>query len=687
MKKTFLLPLALSFLFALSAFAACAEPGGTTSGGTTPGGTTPGGTTPGGNEPSQTTEFTWTGLTNETIAVGDVYDPCSGITVKDTEGKDITSSLYVLTYEDNEEELTKLGVYEDYEDFNYNFAGAYLVYYGAKSGDKEEFKSREIIVEQQHNIANGDFTETTNSGGFNNWKLDLPGSVGALEKVTENGKAKPKFNITNCGNSWWGMQYMSQCNLKQGETYKITVRAKSTNGKSFAFGFEDVANNYAMLQGLTPYTATAEYADYVSYYTANKDYPSVKAVLYLGYILEADPTATYDITFDSVKIEKIEKCPNVTFTGLDKLTLNGGSDELKAFIANPKAGVTASDGTTDLTGQIAVKGEVPLNPMEDNTVTLAYVIENENGPTAIGYRTLTVKVVKENPYDIKNADFAKDISFWTPDINAESPGADGATIAWEANGENDGAMKITINDPGSGDWWRIQSYQEVTVEQGVHYVAKIRAKADRNRQLQLEIDTPQAQFNLTTEYQEFTVYYIASRSAKVRFNIQVGGGGTANKDSIIWIDSVSLTNYEAWQMANPNFDFGMKNWGSEGAQFTEGEDADGKYVQAECGVTDAAWRIQLRQDGKSFEVGKTYKVVLKIKASTARNVTVEVRKDNYGGNVAHDFAVTTEVQTLEWEFSFSQEGCTGLRAGMLLGGAPAATVTVYQFEIVEVPAK
>ncbi len=674
MKKTYLLPVALSFVLAFSTLAACNQPG---------------------EDPTEKKDaFTWTGLTNETIAVGDEFDLLSGVSVKDAEGNDITSSVYVLTYEDNEEELTKLGVYEDYEDFNYNFTGAYTVYYGAKSGEKEEFKPREITVEQQHNVANGDFAETNNAG-FYGWTLDLPGSSATLEKVTENGKTKPKFTVSNCGNSWWGLQYISTCNLKQGETYKVTVRAKSTSGKSFAFGFEDVANNYAMLQGLTPHTAGAEYKDYVSYYTANKDYVGVKAVLYLGYILEENSTAGHDITIDSIKIEKIERCPNVTFEGLDALTLNGGSDELKAFIANPRGGVTASDGETDLTDKIKVEGELPLNPMEDNNVTLAYVVENENGPTAIGYRNVSVKVVKENPYDIKNADFKEDISFWTPDINAQSPGADGAKIEWEANGEDDGAMKISITDPGSGDWWRIQSYQEVTVEKGVHYVAKIRAKADRNRQLQLEIGTPQAQFDLTTEYQEFTVYYIAPSSAKVRFNIQVGGGGSANNGSIIWVDSVSLTldedqtTYEAWQMVNPEFEFGMKNWGFEGTQFTESADGDDAYVQAtlDTNAGTEGWRIQLRQDGKTFIKGHTYKIIVRAKCSVARQITVEVTGD-VGKSTT--FNLTTEVQTFEFEFTPDKEDhadeFTGTRVGMLLGGADVTgqVVTVYQFEIVEV---
>lgn len=636
--------------------------------------------------------FVWEGLTEETVAVGDVYDVTEGVSVR-YNGQDVTSSITVLNLEEHEKELTELGVYDDFEDFNYNSTGAYTVYYKASSGSKYEIKSREITVTQQHNIANGDFTET-NKDGFFNWTLDQPGGAMTLTKVTENGKQKPKFEISKLGNAWWSLQYMSKANFKQGETYKITVRAKSSNGKSIAMGFEDVSNNYAMLKGLSAFTVGTEYSDYVSYYTASEDKTGVKAVLYLGYILEKDTAAAYDITLDSVKIEKVETCPNVQFEGLNKLTFKGGFEDLKAFIANPKEGVTAKQGDTDLTDRIKVLGEVALNPMEPNNFQLAYVVENENGPDAIGYRDVKVNLAKEHVYDIVNGGFDKDISFWTVDINAQNPGPSGATMEWDAGEENEGVMKVTINDPGQGDAWRIQTYQNINVEKGVHYIAKIRAKADRNRTVQLEIGTPQATLELTTEYKLFEVAYIATSNAGVRFNIQMGGGGVDNKGSVIYIDYAEMTldedqtNYEPYEMANAEFDYGMKNWGYEGpVTFEAGKDGDDGYVAAKItDNTNAGWRIQLRQDGKTFEGSKTYKVIVRAKSTVERDVTVEVTGDV---KKSTQFHLTTELKTFEFEFKPDDDTktYTNTRVGMLLGGAfKDSTVTVYQFEVVEVTA-
>ena len=645
---------------------------------------------PGSKDPDNGSgAFTWTGLENVTIAAGDQYDVMEGITVENGSGQDITDKATVLTLEDNEEELTDLGVYDDFEDFNYNITGVYTVYYMVTDGGKTETESREIAVTQQHNIANGDFAVTNNTG-FYNWTFDAPGGTATLEKVTENGVQKPKFNISAAGNSWFALQYMSSVNLIEGETYQITVRAKSTNGKSFAFGFENVANNYSMMQGLTAFTAGTEYADYVSYYTADQDYTNAKAVLYFGYILEgAGVSQAYDLTIDSIKIEKVERCPNVTFEGLDSVTLYTVTSELAEF--DPMEGVTATDGETDLTNSIQVIGSVAGTVMEMNRFTLAYIIENENGPMAIGYRTVVVRLGKVNDYDLMNGTFDENINYWVQDVNAQNPGQ--AEFSWVAGDNNEGAAQIHIVNP-STEGWHIQFRQDVTLAANTNYIITIRAKSSVARSISLELNsTTNSAYtvSLTTEYTETTIYYNYS-AATTGFRFLVGGGGSAMNDSYIWIDSAVITldpdqtQYEAWQMQNPNFAQGMRNWGSEGAAFEAGEDANGTYVQATIDTTladGAAWRTQLRQDGKSFQEGVTYKLIIKASASVARTIGYEVNPNNGGWTSTGNINLTTEVQTFEFEFTATSD-TSGSRVALLLNGdgAGGTTVNIYQFEIV-----
>ncbi len=645
------------------------------------------------NDSEENSEFTWSGMTDATVVAGTPFDLLDGVKVTNAAGEDISSSVTVLTLDENEAELTELDIYDDYDDFDYHITGVYTVYYMAVDDGVKDFESREITVEQQYNLSNGDFAVESNDG-FYGWQLDIPGGKATMEKVTENGVKKPKFNITGLGNAWYSMQYMSSVNLLEGETYKITVNAKSDSGKSVSFGFENPSTNYSMMQGLTPYKLSSEYADYVSYYTADKDYTNAKAVLYFGYILEEDTTKAYDVTINSIKIEKVQRCGEVTFEGLDSVTYYAESEELKEFIANPKAGVTAKSGDTDLTDRITVMGQVSEQIMEGTNYTLAYVVENENGPSAIGYRSIRVRLQKEHPYSLSNGTFDNDIKYWTQDVNAQNPGK--ATFEWVEGDEKEGAAKITIENP-STDGWHIQFRQDVSMEKNTNYIIKIRAKASRNRSMNLELNAGtnySYAIDLTTEYTVTEIYYSAPNNT-TGFRFLLGGGGSENNGSVIWIDYAEITldpdttKYEGWQLKNSDFEYGMRHWGSEGSSFVEGSDDNGTYVSTTFAEdTGADWNIQLRQDGKQFEAGKTYKLIVKASSTVDRNIKVEINPNqdsSKGKNTT--FALTEEVKTFEFEFSFD-EAASGTRVGMLLGGSgiKGSTVKIYQFEIVEVSA-
>lgn len=75
-------------------------------------------------------------------------------------------------------------MYDDYDDFDYHITGVYTVYYMATDGGEKEFESREVTVEKQHNVSNGDFA-VENKDGFFDWQLDTPGGSTTMEKVTE----------------------------------------------------------------------------------------------------------------------------------------------------------------------------------------------------------------------------------------------------------------------------------------------------------------------------------------------------------------------------------------------------------------------------------------------------------------------------------------------------------------------
>lgn len=237
------------------------------------------------------------------------------------------------------------------------------------------------------------------------------------------------------------------------------------------------------------------------------------------------------------------------------------------------------------------------------------------------------------------------------------------------------------------------------MEKNTNYIIKIRAKASVNRTIDLELNAGGSnssyQIPLTTEYTEQEIYYSAPANT-TGFRFLLGGGGSANNGSIIWIDSAEITldpdttQYAGWQLKNSDFEYGMRHWGSEGSAFVEGSDDNGKYVSSTfANNTSAGWNIQLRQDGKQFEAGKTYKLIVKANSTVDRDITVEINPDmtaSKGKNTKFHF--TSEVQTFEFEFTFD-EVANNTRVGMLLGGnnIKDSTVKIYQFEIVEVPAE
>jgi hypothetical protein len=627
-------------------------------------------------------KLTWTGLEDVSIVLGDRYDVTTGITVTDSKLGDVTDQIVVLNEDEHEEILTDLGVWEDFEEFNYNIPGSYTVYYMVTSSNVTEIKDREVSVVKAHNLANGDFS-ITNKEGFTNWKLDQPGGQATLEKFTDSeGNVNPKFTIGDSGNAWYSLQYINNCNLKEGETYKITVRALSETGKSVAFGFEDVDHGYAMLKGVTVHKLTDSYQVYESYYTADSNYVNAKAVLYFGRMLSSD-RGEHSVVIDYINIEKVEKCNEVTFTGLDRVSLGNGWSDFDA-----KAGVTAKRGDTDLTASIEVLGELSKTVLEGTNYELNYIVRNENGPDAIASRTVNVKPEKAHGYELMNGDFSEEYDYWTKDVNQ----TDGkGQVNWDI--AEDGAAKMTIVEPSSAGW-HIMLRQDVSLDGKTNYLISVTAKASINRSVVLEINgKTQFTMDLTTEYKTFEFAYTPeSKIGGCRVSLLMGGGGSNNKGSIIYVKNMAVdldpdqTQYESWQLVNSNFVNGMKSWGFEGTTFTE-DKANGAVSTTFAEDTGANWNIQLRQDDRTVQAGQKYRVTIRMKSTVARKIKVEAFSmgDKSKLDASHEFDVTGDFATFTFEYTANKDA-NDVRIGILLGGSGIkdSTFTISQFEVTKV---
>lgn len=640
------------------------------------------------NDPNAPHALVWTGVgesASVTIAVGDKYDVLEGVTVRDRKHGDLTSKIVVLNETDHADILEDKGLYDDFEAFNYNVANTYTVYYMVtcdKDGGISEIKDREIVVTQQHNVANGDFL-LHNKNGFSGWQLDKPGASDVtMEQIEEDGLTLPKFTFpTTTGNGWWSVQFINKANLVVGKTYRIAITAKSATGKAVAFGFEDPTDGYAMVSGCTAFALKSEYETYYSYVTPSKDYSNAKAVLYMGYLLDNDEVGenAHEVIVKDIDITVADVCPDVQFSGLDNVSLKVGDDPF-----DPLQGVTASQGETNITSKIQVAGSVPVGVLERTNYVLAYYIPNENGKIALGLRNVSVAIEKEHDWDILNNEFNQGIfgdRYWTRDVNA---GAGGSITV---NKVDDG-VEITINEPASADW-HIQLRQDVALARGEIYDLEVRAKSSVNRSISVEFSgATKWGMDLTQEFKVFEYTYAGTGDSNKRLSFLLGGGGSECRGSTIVIDYIKIklsadqTQYAEYQLKNSSFANGTKFWSKESADnYVAGTDETRSSIVLTTGIHGEDWRSQLFQTGLNFEANKTYKVKAVVKADQAGVFRIE-------GNGLFDKKEWTLVANEETTCEFTvttTEARNNIRIGALMGELPEGTnLTFYTFEITEV---
>lgn len=487
--------------------------------------------------------LTWSGLEDLLVAQGDRVDVLEGITVTDSKDGDISKDIFVLNDVDHEQILKDNGWYDDYEEFNPHILGNSKVYYGVEnSTGVKEYKEKTFNIRLQHNVPNGDF-----SLGQVGWVLDIPGGTATVKYEDE----KAKFNITNIGTEWWAIQLYSTVRFVSGETYRVTVKGSSAEGKGFAFGFEDASNNYAMLDNgvnVHKFTATSETYEY--YFTADKDYTNVKAVLYLGSCYTTDfASAAKPATavIEDIYIEKVKKNESVTFSGTSTVTLASGSFSLTNQAGKTpidlKSYVTALQGTNDVTSKISLNGEVAENVLGNTGYNLQYVIKHEDGSVSFANKRFSVNLTRETPYSTINGEFDSGFAGWTADVNQ----TEGKGVAlFEAN--QDGTITITMSKNSTAQWHMQLFQQGIKFEAGSIYIVKIKIKGANldSKPGRVEIvdaannfaNIKNASIPFTTEWAEYTMEVAPTKAYS---NIRVGFQfGTLPANAVIDIDYIKI---------------------------------------------------------------------------------------------------------------------------------------------------
>lgn len=618
--------------------------------------------------------ITFTGVEDKTINLYEEFDLLDGVKAIDN----VDGELEVEIVDD--------------DSFTNDFIGSYTIVYSAKNSiGEEKTVERSIAVAKGVNVQNGNF-----SYGKAYWTFDKPGGDATIDFKNKAATITAK----STGSEAWSLQlYQTNIVFEANKTYELSFKAKSVSGRSLSAGFENVGDGYSMLvsgyQAIT-LQPNADYVTYSVYCTPSKDVSNVKAVVYVGRNLDIDMTASkaapLDVTIDDINVKeiKIDNNSAPTFENADAVSIKTKDefDKLAPVKAYDKDGKDISD-------KIQIVGEVPYSVSADTGMMLSYRVSDDEGNFNYINRRIAYRIAKDHPYNLINEKFDNGSQGWIADVN-QTNGTAQASFAAE-NGE----MNIEISN-GSNTDWHIQLHQSnITLTANKIYKMTLEIKASANRRVTLEISDPQNNFakiytetyNLTTEYQTFTLEYKPTKNYNAKVSLLLGGQGAntvnvselSNKEISESEATIDLRNYEAYQLVNGDFKYGYYSWNKS---TNEGADATFTNANEQISVEIVAkghdWHIQLSQSGKVFEANKTYKIEVTASALVATNIVVEVSIDGGGTsvtNVAKETINLTNVeQTFTVEFTPTERISNG-KVALLLGESELTTITISSIQV------
>jgi hypothetical protein len=559
--------------------------------------------------------ITWGGVADKTVVRGDVVNLLEGVTASDSIDGNITASITV----------------SDDDGFTSSLAGGYVVTYSVtNSTGVTSTKTKNFTVTIAHNVANGDFAIS----GFA-WNLDTPGGAATLSYVGE----KAQVTITNSGNSWWGIQ-LNQQNMifQEGVTYKLSLKASSTQGHSLSAGFEDVNGGYAMLNpGFQTMALDETTKTYTIYYTAAADYTNIKVVVYLGHQLPTDAIASgnHVVVIDDLKVEIVTAAQNVTFSGVEDVNAFSGD-----ITFNPLTGVTALDSASNnVTSLITVVGVIPSEVEVPSTYYVTYMVTLTDGSFSFYNRKVNIALAKDHEYQPVNGLFTNGLTGWTQDVN-QTNGTGAATFT--AN--NDGTVSILVTNVSTAGWHIQLQQANSTFRAGETYVVTITLKASATRKVTVEIVDPSDNFkaiapaldavSVGTDWVTYEVEFTADKdytNAKIGLLLGNVDGFTENNITVT-VDKFTVYKYDAF---NEEFDTTNDPWKYDNIS---GQIVDGKVVVTFVAagsegkvVGNDPWNNQLYQSsGSELVAGHTYKIEVYLKSSIARTIRVWIEDVNRG---------------------------------------------------------
>lgn len=541
--------------------------------------------------------FTFTGLKDETLLIGDTLDLMEGVKVMGSNEVDYTDKVTIL--------LASTAVSRDGNIITAVQKGKVMVRYRVEveidGVELEDTQFRNIDIDTPPKpvgemISNGKFLE-----GLAFWET-YTGDGGAMEITFEDEAAK--IVVSGVGQTWEPRLTQMGVPFEKGKMYRISFRAKALEDKKINIQVGEILEHDPWFtdfkDGQTEHRViTTEWATYTMDFLMRLENDRGGVLFEFGKIGTEDVKTTIwltDVKAEEIEIPDDETPPVITVS--DKEVLKDSTVDLSSFIHVNDAmdGVIPFDEL-----EIVIKdGDIVVDEIDTSvlkTYTVSVTATDKAGNSAT--ETFEVKVVSMN-FDeanlLENGDF-------------EATGSD-VWQMWKNEGitaslviEN-GEAVVDVETVG-GEEWHVQLYQEETFSliEGKTYRLKFDAKASAARDIAFQVvdginpSNPVFFLNetvaLTTDMQNFEYIFTVTapvEKSKVIFLLAQAVGS-------ITFDNIEINEAQT-QTLLKNTEFKDVVWGS----FVEAAVANYTYDgKARIEVTSLSasqnYQLQLEQKG------------------------------------------------------------------------------------------
>ena len=273
---------------------------------------------------------------------------------------------------------------------------------------------------------------------------------------------------------------------------------------------------------------------------------------------------------------------------------------------------------------------------------------------------------------IYNQGFEDGFDHWGWQNNLDATHEEDCTLAYAGSCSE----KVEVNT--AGDFWKVQLYQILRLDENVNYKLKFKARSSSIQEIKIEATQHHSPFNnlglwVTGErvypwWQEYEYSFTALQTdelAKITFHLG------ENEDTTYWFDEVEVIPDTFNKIKNPSFENSTTSWGFTSFGGDAGEGTNGLdciYPQeGRCAdyidMTNAGnyWEVSLYQP-TDLDSSKTYVLSFYAWASNGRHAKVALAQNHspwYDLTPEIDFNVGSSWQKYEVELTPSQTDSNG----------------------------